>query len=155
LPQPSQPTTTTTTPVLVSPCDASQFLVQLDTDKVGYPSGGTVLITLSVTNTGQPCSGFEGSGPCFDAAKVSNASGQIVWVSNLGPYACPALMVRSVPSGWTDSDQLSWAQDECPSLGSGCTHARVALGRYSIVGYWYPSGFNAPSRSQPVTITIT
>ena len=145
------PSTTSQTPL----CDASQFVVRLGTDKAAYTSGQTVHITLSITNTGRPCSGFEGSGPCFDAAEATNGSGNVVWAANLGPYACPALIVRSLPSGWNDSDQLNWAQDECPSLGTQCTHSQVLPGNYSIIGSWYVAGLDEPSRSQAETITIT
>jgi hypothetical protein len=111
-----------------------------------------VHITLSVTNDGPPCTGLEESGPCVDGADVSNRSGAAVWVSNVGPYACPALIVEAVPTGWHGVDHVTWNQEVCPALGSPCTHAAAPAGTYVVTGEWGTG--SQSSRSPPVTITI-
>lgn len=133
-------------------CNGSQFAVRVTTDKTTYSTGQTVMMTLSVTNDGSPCTGTEGSGPCWDGITASNASGA-VWVSNPGPYACPAMIIESVPAGWTDSDHIQWRQQSCPGPGSQCTEAQVPPGRYSITGHWMVG--SPTTDSPPVAIQIT
>jgi len=148
-----QSTSTTTVQAQVQPCQASEFAVHLSTDKESYVTGETVNISLSITNSGPACSGIEGTGPCSDGATASNQVGAMVWISNPGPYGCPALLLRSIPSGWSASDELSWGQDECPAFGGECTHAQVAAGTYSIVGHWSVGPqTNIPSQTVKVTI---
>lgn len=115
--------------------------------------GEAVKLVITVVNEGGSCTGTEGSGPCSDGATASNASGTVVWLSNPGPYGCPALLLRTIPPGWHDSDQISWDQGQCPGNSSQCTHAQVPAGRYTLIGYWSAAG--APTRSGPVTIDVT
>lgn len=136
----------------VQSCQASHFLFHLKTDKASYSTGETVQISLSIRNTGPPCSGLSGNGPCVDRAIVSTASGQAVWVSNPGVYACPAQEPQTIPSGSRDSDSFSWTQDECSALGSQCTNEQVPPGEYSVVGEWDVS--EPAVQSKPVKITI-
>ena len=164
-PLPPQETAPTTAPLPTStgpptsatlapprPCTASRFAVRVSTDHASFPTGGSVEITMTISNGGPTCSGVEGSGPCDAGATVANESGQVVWVSNLGPYGCPALIIQSVPSDWSDATQLTWAEDECPALGGQCTHAQVPPGMYSLVGSWTVG--ETASKSRPLSITI-
>jgi len=133
-------------------CEPSHFILRVMTNNATYSIGDTVQITMSIRNKGQSCLGIVESGPCVDGATVSNSSGQIVWVSNFGPYSCPASEPEIVPHGWNDSDSVSWLQKECPALGSQCTNTQVSPGRYSVVGKW---GVSEPAvQSRLVKITI-
>jgi len=133
-------------------CEPSNFLLHVKTNKATYSIGNTVQITLSIKNKGQSCLGIVESGLCVDGATVSNSSGQVVWVSNLGVFSCPVSQPGTVPRGWNDSDSVSWSQKECPALGSQCTNTQVPPGGYSVVGHW---GVSDPAvQSRPVKITI-
>jgi len=152
VPPSSVPQSSTTSGAPVGSCRASSLPLQVSTDATAYAVGAPVYITLSVTNDGPPCSGLEASGPCVDGAAVSSRSGAAVWVSNIGPYACPALIVEAIPTGWHDVDHVTWNQEVCPALGSSCTHAPALSGSYSVAGEWGTGPQS--SRSLPVTITI-
>ncbi|MGH9917558.1 MAG: hypothetical protein ACRD6W_01595 [Nitrososphaerales archaeon] len=140
--------------------------MRLSTDKSTYSTGETVHITLTITNIGPACAGAELSGACNDGASATNESGQEVWDSDASPdgvsvTSCPAEVIKSIPSGWTDSDQLAWTQDRCvslaptvptPTTNPQCPETQVAPGTYSLVGRW---STNEESESAPVSITIT
>jgi len=136
----------------VQSCEPSRFILRVTTNKATYSIGETVQITMSIRNKGQSCLGTLESGPCVDGDTVSNSSSQVVWVSNLGPYACPASEPETVPHGWKDSDSESWSQNECPALGSQCTNTQVSPGRYSVVGKWDVSEPAVQSRLVKITI---
>lgn len=160
---PSKSTSTTKASQLTEPtttvagqpqsCQPSAFLVRVSTAQTRYALGASVPITVSISNTGPTCIGIEGSGPCQEGVAVVGESGQLVWVSNLGPYACPAMVPEAVPSTWRESARLAWSQVECPKLGSQCTEAQVLPGNYSLVGSWTVGETASKSPSLSVTIS--
>lgn len=164
LPLPPQSTSTTKAPSqLTEPttiaagqpqsCQASAFLVRVSAGQTSYALGESVPIAVSISNAGPTCIGIEGSGPCQEGVAVTGESGQLVWVSNLGPYACPATVSEGVPSTWRKSARLAWSQVECPKLDAQCTEAQVPPGNYSLVGSW--SVGETASKSPSLSVTIS
>jgi len=159
---PSQSSSTTNAPsrfaqpttiAAPQPCRASAFLVRASTGQTSYAIGEPVPMTVTISNTGPTCTGIEGSGPCDEGVAITGESDQLVWVSNPGPYACPAMVLESVPSSWRDSAQLTWSQVECPEPGAQCTQAQVPPGNYSLVASWTVG--QTASRSPSLSITIS
>jgi len=172
---PREPSPSLTVPASVSTptnaplqaCDAANFTVRLSTNKKSYSSGEDVQITVSIANTGPPCTGVEDSGPCANSVTITDSSGREVWDSEASPYgeipiACPALVTETTPSGWNESDRILWDQDRCAppsSLGttspSGtnpeCPMRQTPPGIYYLIAQWQT---NQSSKSAPVTITI-
>lgn len=144
---------TTTTAGQPQSCQASAFLVRVSTGQTSYTLGESVPITVSISNAGPTCIGIEGSGPCLEGVAVTGESGQLVWVSNLGPYACPAMVPEAVSSTWRESARLAWSQVECPILGAQCTDAQVPPGNYSLVGSWTVG--ETASKSPSLSISIS
>ena len=151
------PATSTTVP---PPCSTQQYTARATTDQSSYARGRSVIITVTMTNSGPTC---EGTPPwwCGQEASAYDSSGTDVWDLGAGPTTpqgvrnCPAALEQTVAHGSSSAERLSWQQDQCtfdPSAqpigpNPDCPGTQVPDGTYKVVG--------DAGMAPPVTVTIS
>lgn len=145
-------TTTSTTQPPIASCQDSSFQLSLTADSSSYSEGDTVVITLTVTNTGPACIVAGGQNTCawVSSVDVTNASGSEVFSPGANGQGIVDLCPASPPYGGVNSgvvvitQTIDWSQQICapgfapgpPTTNPNCPQTQVPPGAYTVGSTW-------------------
>ena len=138
-----RPVTTTTTPApgpavsathdpATPDCPALNLSAAASTDHPSYPSGATVVISVSVLNNGPALCQFRAA-PVNGGVVVQQSAGRPVWQPRQGESTAPPSYYRLTPRQPAVVLTLSWDQGSCPPPCTGPEGSRLNPGSYRAV----------------------